>query len=76
MFDSARANLWTQSLMWAMLASVILAPVFIFIGTSPGSDSSPSPSPQQAEQPFEVNERVDMDRQEETAEKEEWPYTS
>ena len=76
MFDSARANLWTQSLMWGMLASVILAPVFIFIGTSPSTDSSSSPS-QHAEQPFEVDQRVDVGRQEEeTTEREGWPYTS
>jgi hypothetical protein len=76
MFDSARANLWTQSLMWAMLASVILAPVFLFIGTSPSSNSAPSPS-QQAEQPFEVDQRVDVGRKEEEAtEREGWPYTS
>jgi hypothetical protein len=76
MFDAAHANLWTQSLMWGMLASVILAPVFIFIGTSPGSGSS-STRPPQAEQPFEVDEGIDMDRQEEeVSEREGWPYTS
>jgi uncharacterized membrane protein YGL010W len=76
MFDPARANLWTQSLMWALLASVILAPVFIFIGTSPDSQSGASPSPQ-AEQPFEVDERVDVNKkQEEVTEREGWPYTS
>lgn len=77
MFDSARANLWTQSLMWAMLTSVILAPVFIFIGTSPSSTSDVSS--QEAEKPFEVDDGngIDMNRpQEETAEEEGWPYTS
>lgn len=74
MFDAARANLWTQSLMWALLASVILAPVFIFIGTSPGSSSS-ARSPSQAEQSFGVDERVDVNRQEEPAEEEGWPHS-
>lgn len=41
MFDSARASMWTQSLMWALLASVILAPALLFVATS-SSDSSPS----------------------------------
>ena len=76
MFDPARANIWTQSLMWALLASVILAPVFIFIGTSPDSQSSAPRSPQ-AEQSFEVDERVDVNKkQEEVTEQEGWPYTS
>lgn len=74
MFDPARANLWTQSLMWAMLSSVILAPVFIFVGTS----ESPSELRRQAQrdQPFEVDENVDVGQQEEAREKEGWPYTS
>jgi uncharacterized membrane protein YGL010W len=76
MFDAPRANLWTQSLMWALLASVILAPVFIFIGTAPPADSASSDSGE-AQQPFEVDERVDVNpKQEETAEREGWPYTS
>lgn len=78
MFDPVRANLWTKSLMWAMLASVILAPVFIFVGTAPSqSNSQSSNRARQAEQPFEVEERVDVSQQEEEAsEKEEWPYTT
>ena len=76
MLDAPRADLWTQSLMWALLASIILAPVFIFIGTSPASDSPTSP-PADAQQPFEVDKRVDVpSKQEETAEREGWPYTS
>jgi NADH:ubiquinone oxidoreductase subunit 6 (subunit J) len=77
MLDPARANIWTQSLMWAMLASVILAPVFIFVGTSPKS-ASQSSAPPQAEQPFEVDENVDVSQQQEedAREREGWPYTT
>lgn len=71
MFDPARANLWTQSLMWALLASIILAPVILFVGTS--SDSNQPPP--QAEQPFEVDESTGVN-QGEPHEEEEWPYTS
>lgn len=75
MFDPTRANLWTQSLMWGMLASVILAPVFIFVGTSPSGSSSPSAPPSSdADQPFEVGESVDVSQQEKSREKEGWPY--
>jgi len=77
MFDTARANLWTQSLMWGMLASVILAPVFIFVGTSPSDSADQSaPRPSQAEQPFEVEESVDVNQKEEAREKEGWPYNA
>lgn len=71
MFDPARANLWTQSLMWALLASIILAPILIFVGTSSESNQSPP----RAEQPFEVDESADVN-QREPHEEEEWPYTS
>lgn len=75
MFDPARAHIWTQSLMWGMLASVILAPVFIFVGTSPSDSSSPSAArPSQADQSFEVEESVDVNQTEESREKEGWPY--
>lgn len=34
MFDmSSRLELWTASLLWSILASAVLAPVFIFIGS-------------------------------------------
>lgn len=75
MFDPSRANVWTQSLMWALLASVILAPVFLFFSTD-SSDSSSSTSPSPAEPHFEVEESVDVRPQEKAGEKEEWPYTS
>lgn len=71
MLDPARASLWTQSLLWAMLASIVLAPVLLFIGTS----SESSPSPPQAEQPFEIDESTGVE-QHEPHEEEEWPYTS
>jgi hypothetical protein len=67
MFDTARANLWTQSLMWALIACVVLAPVFLFVGTS-SSDSSPPP---EAQQPFDAEERDEGPR-----ERDGWPYTS
>lgn len=71
MFDTARANLWTQSLMWALISCVILAPVFLFVGTS----SSQSSSPSEAQQPFDAEEDVDVS-EEGAREGEGWPYTS
>lgn len=76
MFDPARANMWTQSLMWSMLSSVILAPVFIFLGTSSSDTASESSPPSPSDPTFEVEENVDIGQQEETAETEEWPQTS
>ena len=76
MFDPPRANLWTQSLMWSMLASVILAPVFIFVGTAPSTSSGQSPSNSRAEQPFELDKRVDVNQGEEARKEEGWPYTT
>jgi len=77
MFDPAHQGLWTQSLMWSMLASVILAPVFIFIGTAPSSSTSQSsPTPSRSDQSFDVNENVDVNQEEETREKEGWPYNT
>lgn len=76
MFDPAHANVWTQSLMWAMLSSVILAPVFIFVGTSPSDTSSESPPRSGSEQTFEVDENVDLGAQEEPADTQEWPHGS
>lgn len=75
MFDPLHKNMWTQSLMWALLSCVILAPVFIFVGTSPESSSTAS-RPAQAEQSFEVDEQIDVSQQEEPSKKEGWPYTS
>jgi NADH:ubiquinone oxidoreductase subunit 6 (subunit J) len=77
MLDGARADLWTRSLMWAMLASVILAPVFLFVGTS-STDSSPPSSPE-AEQSFDVEGGVDVSKKRTTEEpgareSEGWPY--
>lgn len=34
MFDPARAAIWTQTLMWSAIASVIIAPFFAFAGRS------------------------------------------
>lgn len=48
MFNPSQASLWTQSLMWALLASVILAPALLFVLTAPSS----SDSPQQPEKSF------------------------
>lgn len=81
MFDPARAQIWTRSLMWGMLSSVILAPVFIFVGTSPSSASSETSTPSRPEQTFEVDENVDISQQEEAADTEAadtegWPYDS
>jgi len=77
MFDPLRANLWTQSLMWALLASVILAPVFLFVGIS--SESS-TPSPPEAEQSFDPGDGVDVNehvrQQEQGTADQGWPYNS
>lgn len=76
MFDPLRANLWTQSLMWALLASVVLAPVFLFVGTSSESSSAPP----QAEQSFDPGEGVDVGeparRQEPDPADQGWPNNS
>ena len=71
MFDTARANLWTQSLMWALLTCVFLAPVFLFVGTSSTSNSSSAAPPQ----PFDAPDDVDV-QDEGTQTREGWPYTS
>lgn len=77
MFDGARQGLWTQSLMWSMLASVILAPVFLFIGTSPSnSNTESSANPARADQPFDVEENVEVSQEEEASEQEGWPYNT
>jgi len=73
MLDPARANLWTTSLMWALLSCVVLAPVFLFVGTS--RSSSNSGRPQQMEDPFEVEKAVDVpDEDPQETEREGWPY--
>jgi len=71
MFNPGNADLWTQSLMWAMLSSVILAPVFIFFGTS--SSEAQHARTGAGDQPFDVDDRVEVSQQEEAPEKE-WPY--
>jgi len=72
MFDPARANLWTTSLMWAMLSCVVLAPVFLFVGTSSPASSD---TPRGTEDPFEVDEAVDVpDEDPQEVQREGWPY--
>jgi hypothetical protein len=73
MFDAAHKNLWTQSLMWALLSSVILAPVFLFVGTT---DSGSSPPAAPGGEPFEVEGSMEVHDQNGTDEREGWPYTS
>lgn len=71
MLDPGHKNLWTQSLMWALLSSVILAPVFIFVGTS---ESTSSPHSKRDMDPFdEPGETSDRVR---SHEEDGWPYTS
>lgn len=72
MFDPARANMWTQSLMWALLSCVILAPVFLFVGTASESSSFSSSA---TDQPFEVDQEMGV-AEDGNHEEEEWPYTS
>lgn len=73
MFDAAHKNLWTQSLMWALLSSVILAPVFLFVGTASSDSSQPST---QMEEPFEVDKSMEIGDQNGKEKQEGWPYTS
>lgn len=70
MLDPSHKNLWTQSLMWAMLSCVILAPVFIFVGTS-GDDSASAggSNPEPFEEPTEPPATQSLEDQG-------WPYTS
>ncbi|PSQ95815.1 MAG: hypothetical protein BRD55_09315 [Bacteroidetes bacterium SW_9_63_38] len=79
MFDPIRAQIWTQSLMWALLASVTLAPVFLFVGTASESSSSTASSPSQADPSFEADGTVEVQESESTKEPPEeqgWPHTS
>jgi hypothetical protein len=73
MFDPAHKNLWTQSLMWALLSSVILAPVFLFVGTA-DSESSKAAAP--GGEPFEVDGSMEINDQNGNEKQEGWPYTS
>lgn len=74
MFNPGRADLWTQSLMWAMLSSVILAPVFIFFGTSDSNAGQPTGQGPHADQAFDADDRVEVSQQEGATEEKEWPY--
>lgn len=79
MFDPMRANLWTQSLMWSLLASVTLAPVFLFVGTSSSSSPERPAAPNQTEQAFGTDSTVEVQETESTDEQTEergWPHTS
>jgi hypothetical protein len=73
MLDAAHKNLWTQSLMWALLSCVILAPVFIFVGTS---DATPSSPPSAEAEPFETDDSLEIQDRDSSADQEGWPYTS
>lgn len=44
MFNPSRAAMWTQSLMWGLLVSVILAPSLLFVLTAPSSSSDSTAS--------------------------------
>jgi hypothetical protein len=48
MLDPARANVWTQSLMWSLISSALLAPFFIFV-TNSSSNTQSSPANASAE---------------------------
>lgn len=74
MFDPVRKNLWTQSLMWAMLSCAILAPVFIFVGTD--STTSPDQPPSSAERPFDEAASSAVPETEESAHERGWPHTT
>lgn len=68
MLDPVRANLWTKSLMWGLLSSIVLAPVFIFLGTSSSDSSSQPTAASRSQQSFEVDENVNIGSQEESGE--------
>jgi hypothetical protein len=75
MLDPARAELWTTSLMWALLSCVVLAPIFLFFSTS---DAQQSPSSSGRDQRFEVEDSVDVPDEDtqDKAQEQEWPYTT
>ena len=73
MLDPARADLWTTSLMWAMLSCVVIAPIFLFFGTSDSQQAS-SGSPDRS---FEVEDSVDVPDEEVQEEQDKgWPYNT
>lgn len=45
MFDTARADFWTQSLMASLISSVLFAPVIIFVGRPKPERLSQTPEP-------------------------------
>jgi len=52
MFDPARANFWTQSLMASLIASLVLAPLLFFVRQqTPASASKKTETPSPASQP-------------------------
>ncbi|PSQ66600.1 MAG: hypothetical protein BRD25_02005 [Bacteroidetes bacterium QH_1_61_8] len=74
MLDPARAYFWTQSLMWGLLSSVILAPALIFVEISGLADPKPSTSTRST-QFFEVDENVGIRRTKSPTDKTGWPYS-
>lgn len=64
LLDPSRAYLWTQSILWAFLGSVAIAPFLVFVpspsspSSSPESSSTPAfePDPEGSEWPFEQEE--------------------
>lgn len=72
MLDPSHKNLWTQSLMWAMLSCVILAPVFIFMGTSGEESTNSGGQAQPFDEPGESGDSPPT----QSLEAEGWPYTS
>lgn len=69
MLDPSHKNLWTQSLMWAMLSCVILAPVFIFVGTSGDESTNAEGETEPFDEPAESPPTQSL-------EDEGWPYTT
>ncbi len=59
LLNPSRAYLWTQSILWAFLGSLAVAPFLVFISSS----SSPSRSPEASAPPFDPD-----------AEEPEWPF--
>jgi membrane protein implicated in regulation of membrane protease activity len=55
MFNTANAGLWTTSLMWSLLASLVILPGLVFVyhaGESRRRENEVAPSEQAEERPF------------------------
>lgn len=49
LLDPSRAHLWTQSIMWALLGSIAVAPFLVFVPLTSSPESSPEASSPRAD---------------------------